>query len=291
MMECTTSKYLNTASGDLEFQFDFSIPEGIFVGIYGASGAGKTSLLRMISGLMQPDEGKIHFKNEVWFDSSRNINQPVSKRKIGFVFQDYALFPNMTVRGNLEFASPVNSSSKRIDEVIDIMDLGDLNKSLPANLSAGQQQRVALARAITQEPELLLLDEPLSALDSAMQSKLQEYLIKTHKEFQLTTLFVSHDISHIMRMADYVMVIENRNITKCTSPQEAFGYSELSGKFQLTGKIINLQKEDIVSIASVLIGKNIVKVVISGGQTFDIGDEVIVASKAFNPVIRHVNKS
>ncbi|MEM9390417.1 MAG: ATP-binding cassette domain-containing protein [Bacteroidota bacterium] len=283
-------KRLNTPSGETQFQFDFEVQKGSFTAIYGESGAGKTSLLRMISGLMKPDDGTITYNKSVWFDQTKNIDLPIGQRKVGFVFQDYALFPNMTVLGNLKFALSKSADSKIINSVIDITDLGELKSKAPGTLSGGQQQRVALARAIVQQPELLLLDEPLSALDTVMQQKLQDYLIKVHKEFKLTTLFVTHDITQIIKMADQVVMLENGKVVKAGKPAVIFGHGSLSGKFKLSGRILDIYEEGIISIASILIGKDVIKVVISGSDRLSIGDEVVVASKAFNPIVEKVSK-
>ena len=282
-------KRLNTSSGETQFQFDFEIQKESFTAIYGESGAGKTSLLRMISGLMKPDDGTITYNGKVWFDQKKNIDLHTGLRKVGFVFQDYALFPNMTVLGNLKFALSKSADPVIIDSVIDITDLGELKSKMPDTLSGGQQQRVALARAIVQQPELLLLDEPLSALDTVMQQKLQDYLIKVHKEFKLTTIFVTHDITQIIKMADQVMILESGKVVKAGKPTVIFGQS-LSGKFKLSGRVLDIYAEGVINIASILIGKDVIKVVISGTDPLSIGDEVVVASKAFNPIVQKVGE-
>ncbi|MGD1960585.1 MAG: ATP-binding cassette domain-containing protein [Fulvivirga sp.] len=282
-------KRLNTSLGETQFQFDFEIQKESFTAIYGESGAGKTSLLRMISGLMKPDDGTITYNGKVWFDQKKNIDLHTGQRKVGFVFQDYALFPNMTVLGNLKFALSKSADPVIIDSVIDITDLGELKSKMPDTLSGGQQQRVALARAIVQQPELLLLDEPLSALDTVMQQKLQDYLIKVHKEFKLTTIFVTHDITQIIKMADQVMILESGKVVKAGKPTVIFGQS-LSGKFKLSGRVLDIYAEGVINIASILIGKDVIKVVISGTDPLSIGDEVVVASKAFNPIVQKVGE-
>ena len=285
MIDISVNKQLHSGHGPMELKIDLSIEHGSFTALYGESGAGKTSLLRILSGLLKPDTGSIKNRETTWFDASYGINLPVRKRKVGFVFQDYALFPNMSVLGNLQFAQSQKDTQK-IEHAIEIMDLGELRHRKPETLSGGQKQRVALARAVVQQPELLLLDEPFSALDYAMQARLQDYIIKVHREFQLTTLFVTHDVTQIMKMADYVVVIKLGKITKYETPSKVFSHANLSGKFQLSGKIVDINEEDVVRIASVIIGKDIIKVVITGDEVLAVGDEVLVASKAFNPVVK-----
>lgn len=289
MIKVDIKKRLMSSAGEKLFNFNLSIELGSFTALYGPSGVGKTSLLRMISGLMKPDEGIISNEKKVWFDSVKSINEPTGPRKVGFVFQDYALFPNMTILGNLQFAQPKRSEHGLLNQIIDIMDLGELRDKKPDTLSGGQQQRVALARAIVQQPQLLLLDEPLSALDHTMRIKLQEYLLTVHKEFKLTTLFVTHDITQIMKMADKVVMLEQGKVVKTGSPIQIFGHSNLSGKVQLTGEIVDLQTEGVIIITTILVGKDVVKVVATEGDNLKVGDTVLVSSKAFNPVITKVH--
>jgi len=195
MIELSVKKRLLSAEGSLELRFETIIEEGEFVALFGESGAGKTTILRMIAGLETPDSGHIIVNGTPWFDSQKRINLPPAKRPIGFVFQDYALFPNMSVKENLRFALQKGDNPAIIDELLDTIALRELADRLPSQLSGGQQQRVAMARALVRRPRLLLLDEPLSALDHAMRHKLQDELAKLHQHFNLTTILVSHDPS------------------------------------------------------------------------------------------------
>lgn len=288
MLEVSVKKILNSAEGQLELDLDFKCQAGEFLVISGESGAGKTSLLRMIAGLMNPDSGKIIFNQEPWFDPNSNIKP--QQRNCGLVFQQYALFPNMTVEGNLRYALKKSQPDSIIEELLDIMEIKGLRNQKPNQLSGGQQQRVALARTLVQKPKLLLLDEPLSALDRSMRIRLQEYLKKVHQQFELNTIMVTHDPSEALRLADRIIEIEKGNITKDGKPTEFFGNKSLSGKFQFTGTVVDIQEEELLSIASVLVGNQLIKVVISDSeqQSLRIGDEVIVASKAFNPIIKKI---
>jgi molybdate transport system ATP-binding protein len=203
----------------MELNVDLQIEEGEFIAITGPSGSGKTTLLRLLAGLENAEKGFIQFKRAVWLNTTTKKKVPTQDRSIGFVFQDYALFPNMTVRKNLEFALEKDSDADIIIELINIMEIQELQNRYPKSLSGGQKQRVALARALVRKPRLLLLDEPLSALDPQMRAKLQDYILKIHRHYQLTTILVSHNYDEIAKMADRVVHLINGRITKQGSPQ------------------------------------------------------------------------
>jgi molybdate transport system ATP-binding protein len=287
MLRLNVTKRLNTADGEVDFHPDFHVAEGQFVTLFGKSGVGKTTLLRMLAGLAEPDSGSIEVEGEVWFDAAKRINLAPQKRKVGFVFQDYALFPNMTVRGNLEYARDVVSDALPVNMLLDMVELKELQNRLPDTLSGGQKQRVALARALVRSPKLLLLDEPLSALDQSMRIKLQDDLLHVHREFKITTVIVSHDMAEIFRISDHVLMIEGGRIVMQGRPGEVFAGSTISGKFRFTGELVDIRKNDVVYILTILIGNNLVNVVATEEEIrgLDIGDKVIVASKAFNPII------
>jgi len=220
MIELKINKRLHGPEGTMNLQFDAKIKEGEFVTIFGTSGAGKTSVLRMLSGLLSPDSGRIVVGDAVWFDQEQNINLKPQLRNIGFVFQDYSLFPNMTVRGNLDFALQKGQSKTIVDDLLDLIELTQLHDKRPSQLSGGQKQRVALARALVRRPRLLLLDEPLSALDMEMQAKLQDYILKVHREFGLTTLMISHDLIEVIKMSQRVLVMSQGRIAKDGKPAD-----------------------------------------------------------------------
>ena len=290
MIELSLHKKLLSPSGEMHLQIECAIEKGSFITLYGKSGAGKTTILRILAGLMEPDNGKLKVNNTTWIDTNKKIHLQPQKRKVGFVFQDYALFPNMSVKENLLFALNKGDDKKIVSELIEIVELGELQNRKPETLSGGQKQRVALARALVQKPELLLLDEPLSALDNEIRQKLQQYIIQVHREFGLTTILVSHDISEILKMSSQVLEIEHGKIIKQGTPLEVFTNKEVSGKFQFTGEVIAIEKQDFIFIISILIGKDFVKVIAdeSEAKTLNIGDKVLVASKAFNPIIRKI---
>jgi molybdate transport system ATP-binding protein len=290
MIEITIQKKLTSALGAMSLDINTTIEKGNLVTIYGKSGAGKTTILRILAGLLSPDKGEIKVNETTWLNTTQGINLKPQKRKIGFVFQDYALFPNMNVRENLLFALNKGNDTKTVDHLIEIIELGELQNRKPETLSGGQKQRVALARALVQKPAILMLDEPLSALDSEIRFKLQQYILTVHKEYKLTTLLISHDISEILRMSDKVLELDNGKIIQQGTPNEVFKYTALNAKFQFTGTIVDIVKQDFIFILTVRIGKDLVKVVAdeSEGEQLLIGDKILVSSKAFNPVINKI---
>ncbi len=287
MIHIQLNKKLKSNKGSFNLDIDFALSSNELLTIEGHSGAGKTTVLRLIAGLIYPDDGRIELDDEIWFDKKNNISLPAKKRKVGLVFQDYALFPNMNIMGNLEYALADKKDKNYLNEIIDIMEIGDLVERKPDTLSGGQKQRVALARALVRKPKLLLLDEPLSALDIEMRSKLQDYILKIHRKYNLATILVSHDISEIFKMSNKVIRIVDGKIIAQGSVQDVFQEKYISGKFRFTGEILNIEKDDVVYIVSVLIGNNIVKVIGCEEEIKELqpGDKVIIVSKAFNPLI------
>jgi molybdate transport system ATP-binding protein len=291
MIELNFNKKLKAAAGEMLLEVNATIEKGSLVTLYGKSGVGKTTILRILGGLMNPDEGTIKVNNSIWFDDKKGIHLKPQKRNVGFVFQDYALFPNMTVQENLEFALEKNQSKKIISELIEIIELGELQNRKPETLSGGQKQRVALARALVKKPAILMLDEPLSALDYEIRFKLQQYILQVHQEYHLTTILISHDISEILRMSNQLIELENGKIIRTGKPKDVFNLKEFNAKFQFTGTIITIEKQDFLYILTVRIGKDLVKIVAdeTEGSLLKMGDKILVSAKAFNPVIRKIN--
>lgn len=292
MINLNFQKHLKTTEGSFELNIDLEIPKGAFVTLYGPSGAGKTSFLRILAGLLVPDKGSILVNDIPWYHSDRKINLSPQKRHIGYVFQDYALFPNMTVKENLKFAQRKDQTKDLIPELMEVMELSNLENRFPDTLSGGQKQRAALARALVQQPDILLLDEPLAALDAQITTKLQDYILQAHNTYGLTTILVSHDLGEIMKLTDTVVVMEKGKISKAGKPQDIFMNKELSGKFQFTGTILSIESQDVIYVVTVLIYNSIIKVVADASEIKDLhrGDSVVVASKAFNPVIYKVSE-
>ncbi len=290
MIEIFVNKKLISSFGDMLLDVKLNLEEGNLIALYGKSGAGKTSLLKIIAGLLSPEKGMIKVDNEVWLDTDKGLNLSPQKRNIGFLFQEYSLFPNMTVKENLEFALTKGQPNKIINELLEIVDLGDLQFRKPDSLSGGQKQRVALARSLVQKPKILMLDEPLSALDYEMRDKLQQYILQLHNEYKLTTLLISHDISEILKMSDYLMEIDRGKIINQGLATDVFSFNKINAKFQFTGEILKMEKQDFIFIISVIIGKDLVKVIADDSEAKDlrVGDKVFIASKAFNPIIQKI---
>lgn len=287
MIALNIQKKLQSTDGKMLLDLNLKVKKGQLVTLYGPSGVGKTSTLRILAGLLKPDKGTIDVNEVTWFNPAENIHLKPQLRKIGYVFQDYALFPHMSVLQNLEFALQKNQNKDIITELLTIMELDKLKDRKPDTLSGGQKQRVALARALVQKPEILLLDEPLSALDSDIRLKLQNYILKVHKKYNLTTILISHDIGEIYKLSDWVFVLKNGILTQEGTPSEVFISKKISGKFKFTGEILSIEKEDVVYIVSVLVFNEVVKVIAQESeiQNLDLGDKVLVASKAFNPIL------
>jgi molybdate transport system ATP-binding protein len=288
MIKISIQKKLKMADGMTSLAIDTEITPGEFIAIFGKSGAGKTTLLRIISGLMQPEKGIIEVNGEVWLNTERKINLPVQKRKIGFVFQDVALFTNMSVRSNIRYALKGNKDKGFTNRLLEMVEMTALADRKPGTLSGGQQQRVAMIRALATKPGLLLLDEPLSALDMEMRSHLRDELQALHKEFNLTTLLVTHDITDIYRLADHVISIDKGKIVRSGKPDDLFSEAYMSSKVRLQGEVLQIRKSGVVFIVEILSGNAIIKVIAGKEEVAHLrtGSQVMVFSKAFNPVIR-----
>jgi len=253
--------------------------------LFGHSGSGKTTLLRLIAGLDKPDEGVISFNNTVWFDSQKGISVVPQKRRVGFVFQEYALFPAMSVVKNIAYGLPRNSTHD-IEFYLDIFDLQKLRNRLPQTLSGGQKQRVALARACAQNPPVLLLDEPLAALDMQARDRLQDAIVRIREKTGITTVLVSHDIAEIFRLAGSVYKIESGSVVSSGTPQTVF--QSPSDRLNITGRLLEKKMHGVICIVTVAIGSGISHLAISAKEAAALspGDMLCISVKAFNPHIR-----
>ncbi|MBX7490486.1 ATP-binding cassette domain-containing protein [Helicobacter turcicus] len=295
MIVLDIQKRLLSAQGEIVLKVNYAFKEQDLITLFGKSGAGKTTILRILAGLVEPDFGRVQVGDTLWFERTKgaskpSINLPPQKRSIGFVFQDYALFPNMSVEENLYFALPKGVDKKKVAELLEITELQALAKQKPNVLSGGQQQRVALARALVRSPEILLLDEPFSALDSMMAYKLQKELLKIHHHFNLTTFLVSHNFSEVFFLSNFVLCIEKGRIAKQGSPSSVFLEDMPSGKFRHSGVVLEIKKSGLVYILSVLIGNEIAQITAQEEEVRNLksGDSVILASKAWNPVVAQI---
>lgn len=268
MIKFSLQKNLHTAEGEMQLNVNAGIERGQFVSLYGASGAGKTSILRMFAGFMKPDNGFIKVNNTVWYDAAHKSHLEPQQRRIGFVFQDYALFPNMNVRENISFALGKNESTNIVDELLEVTGLTNLAARKIQTLSGGQQQRVALARAIANKPAILLLDEPLSAIDTVMRAQLQDTLREIHKRYSLTTILVSHNADEIIKLSDVVIQLEQGRFTRQTTPTVFFRNGHEASK--LTGSIVSIDEN---GHAVVLIDNRILQIHVAG-RKFNVNDKI-----------------
>ncbi|MEA3372266.1 MAG: ATP-binding cassette domain-containing protein [Campylobacterota bacterium] len=281
MIDLKIHKTLQGSSGPMDLDVELGIKEHDFIALAGQSGSGKTTLLRILAGLERAT-GTISVSDESWLNKKYAL--PPQQRGIGFVFQDYALFANMSIEQNLLY---VNKDRDLANHLLEMTDLNELAQRLPNTLSGGQKQRVSLCRALMNRPKILLMDEPLSALDPAMRTKLQHDILALHKEFGTTTIMVSHDPSEIYRLAQRVIVLDHGKVIQDGTPKEILLHTTGSQKFSLTGELLDIIKADIIHIAIVAIGQQIVEVVLDHDDVnrLKVGMQVTVSTKAFSPVI------
>lgn len=292
MLDIQVYKLLKATDSSFELSFSSKLQKGNLLALTGPSGSGKTSLLKILGGLMVPDHGKIIFNEHTWFNSQSKIHIPPQKRKIGFVFQDYGLFPHMTVFKNLKFALRNKKDYPIIEELLEVMELQPLKQRFPYQLSGGQQQRVALARALVGKPDLLLLDEPLAALDTAMRVSMQDYLQKIHNQFDLTTILVSHDLPEIFKLADQVIELNHGKITNQGTPQTVFTRQKSGKTLNLNGEILQMEKKETTFLITILVGEDIIKLPASHEEAnnLEVGDHIILVTETFNPQIFKSNQ-
>ena len=214
--------HLSHKTGDFDLDVTFSSHEGV-TALFGPSGSGKTTIVNAIAGLIHPDHGRISLGDQVLFDRSDQTFLPPQARRIGYVFQDGRLFPHMNVADNILFGTrfaPGGLDQKRRDEVVDLLGLKNLMERRPGRLSGGEKQRVALARALLSQPNLLLMDEPLAALDEPRKEEILPYLEALRHETQVPIIYVSHAMSEVARLADHLVILQSGRVMR-EGPVEA----------------------------------------------------------------------
>jgi molybdate transport system ATP-binding protein len=227
MIEFSAKKVLSfadTRRSGLNVSFSSSDSEKVTL-ITGESGSGKTTLLKIIAGLVRPDSGRVVVNGKTWLDMSAGVDLGPNKRSAGMVFQDCALFPNMTVLGNVKYACGDTELSM---SMLRMMRIDSLSGRMPRDLSGGQKQRLALARALARRPELLLLDEPFSALDQPMRRALAEEVFRLRRELGVHMIIVSHDIRDLISHAGRLIVIHNGALKYSGAPSENFSAEPVS---------------------------------------------------------------
>ncbi|MCR5358020.1 MAG: ATP-binding cassette domain-containing protein [Lachnospiraceae bacterium] len=222
------------------FALDVSFKTGSKrIGILGASGCGKSITLKSIAGIEKPDSGRISFENSVWFDKEKGVNIKAARRNVGYLFQNYALFPNMTVKENIEAALHVAGKDKNragsSAEIIERYALSDIKDHMPDELSGGQQQRTAFARLMARDPGMILLDEPFSAMDTFLREGMRLELIRMLDEYDKTVIMVSHDRDEIYQMCDYLILMDKGRVIAKGDTDELFSHPKTTEAARLTG--------------------------------------------------------
>ena len=251
----------------LSFECDHTYPGGFHVrvafktehlvtALFGPSGSGKTSVVEMIAGLRRPDAGRIRLDGEVLLDTYQSVVLPSHRRHVGAVFQDQLLFPHLSVEGNLRYGARRRRSKNGIpfDRVVDVLELGPLLDRRPANLSGGERQRVAIGRALLSRPKLLLMDEPLVALDEALRYRILAYLERIVAEWSLPILFVSHGQAEVRRLADWVVILDAGQVVTEGPPAEALATPQSMAFKDASGPVNLLRVEKVRSEAGVCVG-------------------------------------
>ncbi|WP_040680742.1 ABC transporter ATP-binding protein [Paenibacillus vortex] len=226
---------------------NLDIREGELVTLLGPSGCGKSTLLRCIAGLTDLDGGHI------FLDSKDIVNLPPRSREIGMVFQSYALFPNLSVSENIEYGMKMRGASKearrkRSAELLELIDLGEKRDAYPQQLSGGQQQRVALARSLAVKPKVLLLDEPLSALDAKIRKNLRSEIREIQKKFNITTIFVTHDQEEALTLSDRVCLMNKGSIVQQGTPEELYTTPRTEFVAQFMGSYNVLTRPEVLQL-------------------------------------------
>lgn len=219
---------------DFSLSVCFEAEDEIFA-VLGESGCGKSLTLKCIAGIETPDEGKIVLNGKVLFDSEKRINIPARKRKIGYLFQDYALFPNMTVAENIGISMKKKERKEKVGQYVKMFFLEGLEEKYPHMLSGGQKQRTALARMMAQNPEMILLDEPFSAVDSSLKWKLEQQVAELFEKYGKTTLFVSHNRDEVYRLCNRMGIIHDGEMREIGEKHEIFKNPQTAAAARLTG--------------------------------------------------------
>ena len=220
--------------------------EAPIVGLFGRSGAGKTSVVNAIAGIARPHRGRIRVNGDVLFDSGLGIDLAPEKRRVGYVFQDALLFPHLDVASNLAYGQRLRSASERVisqDRVVDLLGLAKLLRRKPQTLSGGEKQRVAIGRALLAQPRILLMDEPLAALDVPRQLEILDYIERLRRELAIPIVFVSHSVAQITRLADTVVVLADGKCLAVGDVDDVMGRPDLrpaTGRYE-AGSIVEAE--------------------------------------------------
>ena len=257
---------------------DFSLKKGSFNALFGDSGSGKTTILNVIAGIKYADRGKISVLDNVWLDTAAQINLAINKRKIGVVFQNSILFPHLTVYENLVFSKEKNDSLELMNELIQLFSISDLLKQFPENLSGGEKQKVAIVRSLIRNPDLLLLDEPFSAVDFQQRKELQDALLQVHQKLKFTALVISHDIEEVVRLSDNIFMLDKGKVIKNGPALALFENKEEDTTISLTGIVVSVEQLGRNQKIRILVG-NEIHAIEKDNSMHQIGDRIIVEMK------------
>jgi molybdate transport system ATP-binding protein len=223
-------KRLNSdKSGSFTLDVGFDAVEGITI-LFGPSGSGKTTTLRTIAGIVTPDAGRIDVGEVIYFDSETGANLSIQKRRVGYVFQDYALFPHMTAEQNVAYGikddgAPGTSRLERAREMMSLLKIEHVSQRYPQNMSGGEQQRAALARALASDPAVVLLDEPLSAVDTETRTRLLNEVVMAQERVKIPFIYVTHNTAEAIRLGTQVVVLHEGRVKQIGRPSEIFNAS------------------------------------------------------------------
>jgi molybdate transport system ATP-binding protein len=263
MLQAKIKKRLGGGADEFTLDVELSVPQGVTI-LFGASGSGKSTTLRAIAGLLQPDEGQITVDKQVFYDSQKRINLPVRERRVGYVFQNLALFPHLSVRSNIEFGMknlPLRERHQQAAEIVSALKIEHTMNRKPRDISGGEAQRVALARALSSAPKVLLLDEPLSAIDEATKSGILADLKMMNRSLQLPILYVTHSRDEAVTLGERVIVYEQGRIVACGEPLEVFRLPVTRSVARLTG------------VENIFTGRVVAKHEAGGTMTMEVKDE------------------
>lgn len=296
MLKADIQKKLYGQQGEIHLKVSFELGKEECLSLYGESGSGKTTILRCLSGLCSPDKGIIEYDGKLLFHSQKKINVKPQKRNIGFMFQNYLLFPNMTIYQNLLYAAKFikdkDASKKLMDELLQITNLKLLINQKPSQLSGGQKQRVAFLNALVSGSKLLFLDEPFSALDLKMHRTLQTALKNFNEGFQTNTILVSHNLADIFKLTNRVLYIQKGKIFQAGTPTEVFLKQE---QFMLDAEIVSIKEEtekrekkkDKSYIVTLLANNTPVNISLQHQEVknYSVGEQVQINTKSLFPNI------
>ncbi len=278
--------------GRLTIEADFQLafgPSTVLI-LFGPSGSGKTTILRCLAGLEWPEQGLIRFLSHTWLDTARGIRVSPQARRVGYMAQDYALFPTYTVAGNIAYGLgdlSARERERRIAEVVALLQLQGLERARPGQLSGGQQQRVALARAIARRPQLLLLDEPLSALDTPIRSRLCGELRMLLKRLELPSIVVTHDWAEALTLGDLMAVISEGRVLQVGTPQDVFSRPQDAEIARVVG-VETVVRGRVIDSSQGLATVDVEGIKLQALCAEEIGPEVFVCIRAEDVILEPV---